>query len=206
MYDLIIRNGYIIDGSGNPGFHADLAVRDGRIAAIGSRLPEDAKAEIDAKGHVVAPGFVDSHSHDDIIVENMPEKDVAALKSQIEGIDHVDTVLWYDSVADLSMPMEMLPAKIYDAFNRENCTLMAVFFDSGMSEDGTLDAIRAIRKTANKQCFISGMSAMVIDLKDLCEAEEPIDLSEPTAAQAEEPLTGESEAVTEQTWSFSLKS
>ncbi|MBQ1325500.1 MAG: D-aminoacylase [Solobacterium sp.] len=73
MYDLIIRNGYIIDGSGNPGFHADLAVRDGRIAAIGSRLPEDAKAEIDAKGHVVAPGFVDSHSHDDIIVESMPD-------------------------------------------------------------------------------------------------------------------------------------
>ena len=73
MYDLIIRNGYIIDGSGNPGFHADLAVKDGKIAEISRPILTPAKKEIDAKGHVVAPGFIDSHSHDDIILEQMPD-------------------------------------------------------------------------------------------------------------------------------------
>ncbi len=109
-----------------------------------------------------------------IIVEDMPVKDVAALKEKIETVDHVDTVLWYDSLADLSVPMEMLPDKLYDAFNSGNATMMAVFFDSATSEDVTMDAIRDIRAIAGKQCFVSGMSALVTDLKDLCEQEEPI--------------------------------
>ena len=109
-----------------------------------------------------------------IIVENMPEKDVAALKAKIEKIEHVDTVLWYDSVADLSIPMEMLPDKLYKAFNTENATMMAVFFDSSTSADVTMDAIREIRSVAGKQCYVSGMSALVTDLKDLCEREEPV--------------------------------
>ena len=108
-----------------------------------------------------------------IIVEDMPVRDVAALKEKIEAVDHVDTVLWYDSLADLSVPMEMLPDKLYDAFNSGNATMMAVFFDSATSEDVTMDAIRDIRAIAGKQCFVSGMSALVTDLKDLCEAEEP---------------------------------
>ena len=109
-----------------------------------------------------------------IIVEDMPEKDVAALKEKIEAVDHVDTVLWYDSLADLSVPMELLPDKLYSAFNQGNATMMAVFFDSATSEDVTMDAIREIRTIAGKQCFVSGMSALVTDLKDLCEQEEPI--------------------------------
>ena len=109
-----------------------------------------------------------------IIVENMPEKDVAALKAKIEKIEHVDTVLWYDSIADLSIPMEMLPEKLYKAFNTENATMMAVFFDTSTSADVTMDAIREIRSVAGKQCFVSGMSALVTDLKDLCEREEPV--------------------------------
>ena len=109
-----------------------------------------------------------------IIVEDMPAKDVAALKEKIEAVDHVDTVLWYDSLADLSVPMELLPDKLYDAFNQGNATMMAVFFDSATSEDVTMDAIRDIRTIAGKQCFVSGMSALVTDLKDLCEQEEPI--------------------------------
>ncbi len=109
-----------------------------------------------------------------IIVEDMPARDVAALKEKIEAVDHVDTVLWYDSLADLSVPMEMLPDKLYDAFNSGNATMMAVFFDSATSEDVTMDAIRDIRAIAGKQCFVSGMSALVTDLKDLCEQEEPI--------------------------------
>ncbi len=109
-----------------------------------------------------------------IIAENMPAKDVSALKSKIEKVDHVDTVIWYDSVADLSIPMELLPKKVYNAFNTENSTLMAVFFDSSTSADITMDAIREIRQIAGKKCFVSGMSALVTDLKDLCEKEEPV--------------------------------
>ena len=109
-----------------------------------------------------------------IIVEDMPAKDVAALKEKIEQVDHVETVLWYDSIADLSIPMEILPDKIYNEFNTENATMMAVFFDTSTSSDITMDAIREIRQIAGKQCFVSGMSALVTDLKDLCEKEEPI--------------------------------
>lgn len=109
-----------------------------------------------------------------IIVEDMPMKDVSALKEKIEAVDHVDTVLWYDSLADISIPMELLPDSIYNAFNTENATMMAVFFDSSTSADITMDAIREVRSIAGKQVFISGMSALVTDLKDLCEQEEPI--------------------------------
>jgi Predicted exporters of the RND superfamily len=109
-----------------------------------------------------------------LIVEDMQEKDVAALKTKIKAVDHVESVLWYDSVADLSIPMELLPEKVYKAFNTDNATMLAIFFDSSTSADVTMDAIREIRSIAGKQCFVSGMSALVTDLKDLCEKEEPI--------------------------------
>ena len=109
-----------------------------------------------------------------IIVEDMPHKDAAALKEKIEQVEHVDTVLWYSSLADISVPMELLPDKLYNAFNSGNATMMAVFFDSSTSADITMDAIREIRSIAGRQCFVSGMSALVTDLKDLCEQEEPI--------------------------------
>lgn len=109
-----------------------------------------------------------------LIFEDMPNKDVAALKQQVEQVDHVDTVLWYDSLADLSIPMEMLPDKVYQAFNSDHSTMMAVFFDSGTSEDVTMEAVKQIRTICGKQCFVSGMTALVVDLKDLCEQEEPI--------------------------------
>ena len=109
-----------------------------------------------------------------LVIEDMPVKDVAKLKEQIEQVEHVDSVVWYDSVADLSMPMQMLPDKIYNEFNNGDATMMAVFFDSATSADVTMDAIREIRAIAGKQAFVSGMSALVTDLKDLCEREEPI--------------------------------
>ena len=109
-----------------------------------------------------------------IIVENMPEKDVSQLKAKIEKVDHVESVIWYDSIADLSVPMDMLPDKVYQAFNTDHSTMMAVFFDSATSADITMDAIREIRSIAGEQCFVSGMSALVTDLKDLCEKEEPV--------------------------------
>lgn len=109
-----------------------------------------------------------------LIFEDMPNKDVAKLKEKVEQIEHVDTILWYDSLADLSMPMELLPSEFYKEFNTEHSTMMAVFFDTGTSEDETMDAVKEIRKVCGEQCFVSGMTALVVDLKDLCEQEEPI--------------------------------
>lgn len=109
-----------------------------------------------------------------IIVEDMKPKDVSALKEKIEAVEHVDTVLWYDSLLDVSVPMELLPDAVYSAFNSGNATMMAVFFDSSTSADVTMDAIREIRSLTSEQCFVSGMSALVTDLKDLCEEEEPV--------------------------------
>lgn len=109
-----------------------------------------------------------------MIVEGMDTPEVVSLKEEIQKVEHVDTVLWYDSVLDPSIPMELLPDRIYQAFNQEDSTLMAIFFDSGTSEEVTLEAVEQIRAIAGKQCFLSGMSAMVVDLRDLCEQEEPV--------------------------------
>ena len=109
-----------------------------------------------------------------IVVENMPDRDVATLCEKIKGVEHVETVLWYSTLADLSIPKEILPDELYREFNSDNATLVAVFFDSATSADVTMAAIREIRSLTGKQCFVSGMSALVTDLKDLCEKEEPI--------------------------------
>ncbi len=109
-----------------------------------------------------------------IVVEDMPNKDIANLVEKLETVNHVETVLWYSSLMDTSVPMELLPEKLYNEFNNGDSTLIAVFFDTSTSADDTMDAIREIRSIAGKQCFVSGMSALVTDLKDLCEQEEPI--------------------------------
>ena len=70
-YDLLIKNGTVIDGTGSPGFQADVAVNGEKIAAIGKDLGAG-KKEIDAKGQVVAPGFIDSHTHMDAFVVQYP--------------------------------------------------------------------------------------------------------------------------------------
>lgn len=109
-----------------------------------------------------------------VIIEGMDPEDVSSLREDISHVDHVDTVLWYDDFADVSVPMEILPSKLYDAFNSGDSTMLAIFFDTSTYSDDTMEAITAIRSIAGKQCFVSGMSAMVTDLKDLCEKEEPI--------------------------------
>lgn len=109
-----------------------------------------------------------------IVVENMSDKDIAEMTEKFKTVDHVETVLWYSSLMDISIPKEILPDDIYNEFNTENATMVAVFFDTSTSDDLTMDAIRDLRQIAGKQCFVSGMSALVTDLKDLCEKEEPI--------------------------------
>ena len=109
-----------------------------------------------------------------VIVENMEPKDVVKLEDKIKKVKHVDTVLWYADIADLSVPVEMLPDKVYNAFNSGDATLMAVFFDTSTSADSTMEAITEIKQIAGEQCFVSGMSAMVCDMRDLAESQEAV--------------------------------
>ena len=109
-----------------------------------------------------------------LIFENVDKKDIVKTEDKIKKVDHVATVLWYDDLADESIPMQILPDKVYDAFNKGDDTLMAVFFDSSSSSDETMNAITEIRKIAGDQCLVSGISAMVTDLRDLCEKEEAL--------------------------------
>lgn len=110
------------------------------------------------------------------VIEGMDNKDVAKLEQKIEGVEHVKDVLWYDDVADLSIPVEVLPDSIRTQFMNEeaDATIMAILFDTTMSADETMDAIEEIRKIADKQCFISGMSAVVVDIKNLSDKETPV--------------------------------
>ena len=109
-----------------------------------------------------------------VIVDGMEDKDISKLRGKLEKIDNVDSVIWYDSLMDISVPKEVLPDEIYNAFNSGDSTVMAVFFKTSTSAGETMQAIKEIRKTAGKSCFVTGMSAVVTDLKDLCEHEEPI--------------------------------
>lgn len=109
-----------------------------------------------------------------VMVDGMDKKDVAELKSKIEKVDHVDSVVWYDTLVDSSVPYEMIPENIYDEFNSGDTTLMAVFFDASTSSDESMNAVSEIRKIGGKQCFVSGMTAFVEDLKELAEKEEPV--------------------------------
>ncbi len=108
------------------------------------------------------------------IVEGMEAKEVVRLKEEIEQIEHVEKVVWYDTVMDISIPMEMMPEEIYRAFNSGDATMMAIIFDETTSADGTMEAIEDIRRVAGRSCFLSGMSAVVTDTKNLSEKEAPI--------------------------------
>ena len=110
------------------------------------------------------------------VVEGMENKDVVALKQNIQEIPHVKEVVWYDTIADLSLPMEVLPEDMYEIFNNDenDATLLAVLYDTSMSADETMDAIKEIRELAKDRCFVSGMSSVITDIKDLSAKEVPI--------------------------------
>ena len=109
-----------------------------------------------------------------VMLDGMEDKDVEKVKEKIEKVDHVCDVLWYDTLADVSLPKEVLPDDIYDFFNTDNSTMMAVFFDEATSADGSLEAVKEIRSIAGEQCFVSGMSSVVEDIKDLTMKEAPM--------------------------------
>ena len=105
-----------------------------------------------------------------LMVDGMEDKEIVKLKEKVEKVDGVENVLWYDSLADISVPQSVLPSKLYDEYNTEDGTMMAVFFKDGTSSD----AITEIRKITGEQCFLSGMSAIVEDTKELAEKETPL--------------------------------
>ncbi len=109
-----------------------------------------------------------------IIVEDMSMKDTAALEKKIEKIDHVEDVLWYDDVLDISVPTEMMPKKLKDAFFNGDATMMIALFDETTSTDNTMEAVTQIRKTVGKSVYASGMSGVVTDIKNLALQEMPI--------------------------------
>lgn len=109
-----------------------------------------------------------------VVVEDMELKDVAKLKEKFQDVEHVKDVLWYDSVADLSIPVSMIPAKFKDGFFNGDATMMIALFDDTTSSDAAMEAVTNMRKIANEQCFISGMSGVVTDIKNIALQEMPI--------------------------------
>jgi predicted RND superfamily exporter protein len=109
-----------------------------------------------------------------VVVEDMELKDVAKLKEKFQDVEHVKDVLWYDSVADLSIPVSMIPAKFKDGFFNGDATMMIALFDDTTSSDAAMEAVTDMRKIANEQCFISGMSGVVTDIKNIALQEMPI--------------------------------
>ena len=109
-----------------------------------------------------------------LVVKDMSMKDVSALKAEVEKVPHVNNVLWYDSIMDISVPMEILPKELYDTFVSGDATLMAVTFDTTTSSDETMDAIAAIRTIVGEKGYLQGVNAVVTDTKDLTEEQEVI--------------------------------
>lgn len=109
-----------------------------------------------------------------VIAEGMTMKEAADLEKQIEGINHVTDVLWYDDFLDISVPTEMMPKKLQDAFFNGDATMMIALFDNTTSADDTMDAITDIRNTVGKNVFASGMSGVVTDIKNLALKEMPV--------------------------------
>lgn len=137
-----------------------------------SYLPEDLES---MKGQDILVNQFGTGAFSICVIEGMENQDIASLRSQMEQVDHVKAVVWYDSIADLSIPMNMLPEDLYEVFNNEetDSTLMAVLFDTSMSADETMNAIEQIRSLTTRQCYLSGMSAVVTDIKNLSDQEVP---------------------------------
>ena len=110
------------------------------------------------------------------VVEGMSDKDISKMRKEMCKVDGVKDVLWYDSFLDLSVPVEMLPESIKDVFINKDAdsTILFVLYPNSISADETMDAIESLRKVMNKQCYLSGMSAVVTDTKNLSNKETPI--------------------------------
>lgn len=136
-----------------------------------SYLPEDIET---MQGQEVLVNQFGTGAYSFLIVEDMQFKDVSALKEELLNVEHVEKILWYDSIVDIGVPVEMLPDKVREAFNSDNTTMMMIIFDDTTSSEGTMNAINEVRDICNEKCYLSGMSAIVTDTKKLTESETPI--------------------------------
>nr|WP_317379508.1 MMPL family transporter [uncultured Faecalimonas sp.] len=109
-----------------------------------------------------------------VVVEGMELKDVQKLEQKFSEVEHVKDVLWYDDVADISLPVEMIPEDLREAFFNGDATMMLALFDNTTSSDEAMEAVTNMRKIADKQCFISGMTGIVTDIKNISLQELPI--------------------------------
>lgn len=136
-------------------------------------LPEDIET---MKGQDILLDEFGTGAFSFLVVEGMDAKDIAEMREEISQVDHVKDCIWYDSFADISVPMEVLPDEVYDFFNNDDAdsTLMMVLYDSSMSSDETMNAIEEMRDVVDGKCFVSGMSAVVTDTKNLSNKEVPI--------------------------------
>lgn len=128
------------------------------------------------KGQNILVDDFGSGAFSEIVVKGMTEKEVSDLKAKVEDVEHVKSVLWYDSFMDLSIPMEVLPDEIYETFNNpdKDATMMFIIYDDTSSSDNTIQAVRDIRKICDNRCFIAGMTPVVVDTQDLADKEAPI--------------------------------
>lgn len=133
-----------------------------------SYLPKDIET---MKGQDILMDELNTGAFSICVIEGMENKDISALRGKIEEVPHVKTVIWYDSVADLSVPMDILPEDVKETFVKGNATMMMIMYDTSMSSDETMEAVKKIRSLADQQCFVSGMSAVVTDIKDICNEE-----------------------------------
>lgn len=111
-----------------------------------------------------------------VVVDGMHGRELTKLEDKIENVDHVAKLISYNSIVGGDVPLEMIPEKLRSQFynSDKDSTMLAIFFDDTTSSDGTMNAIKEIRKVTDGQCFISGMSAVVTDTKTLSEKETPI--------------------------------
>ena len=107
-----------------------------------------------------------------VVTENMSKKDVAGVVSEYKKIKHVDSVLDLNKVINPSVPRSMYPELIRKHFDNKNASMIVVFFNTSTSDSGSLEAIKEIRSVSTKNCYVSGMTACIQDLKSLCEGEE----------------------------------
>ena len=109
-----------------------------------------------------------------LVTEGMSISDQADMENALKEIPHVDSVIGFASLTKGMFPIEIIPSDLREMFQRGDCMLSAVFFDEGSSSEETMEAINQVRKTAGEKCFVSGLSAVVTDTKQLVEDQEAI--------------------------------
>lgn len=107
-----------------------------------------------------------------LVLENMKTDDVTKLKKDIEKVDHVESIVNLQDVVNPSIPISMYPKVVQDNINNKNATMLVTFYDTGISDEHTLNAVDQIRKMSNKDTYVAGMTSMVLDLKNIAETEE----------------------------------